>query len=119
MDRADQGETTLRVTSAEREQSRMNGMIGLAAFAVLAALWVAFGVALVVSQGSLDAVWAWLLGLPMALQVAVGLLLLPVVVGLWVWESGWPLALRLPLVAGLAIATLYVFFPRALLGGRV
>jgi hypothetical protein len=33
------------------------------------------------------------------------------VIGLWVWETSWPILLRLVLVAGLAWVTLYTFFP--------
>ena len=33
-------------------------------FAVFAILWIAFGVALVQSQGSLDAAWQWVRSLP-------------------------------------------------------
>jgi hypothetical protein len=31
--------------------------------------------------------------------------------GLWIWQTSWPLVLRLVLAGGLAWATLYVFFP--------
>lgn len=102
----------------ERKSSKMDGLVAILAFGIFAVLWVAFAIALVASQGSLDAAWAWLRGLPMIVQVPVGLLLLPVVAGLWVWESAWPLAARLVLVAGIAVANLYVFLPRSLFGGR-
>jgi hypothetical protein len=41
----------------------------------------------------------------------VGLLALPVVLGFLIWETSWPLLLRLPLVLGLAWVTLYTFYP--------
>ena len=44
----------------------------------------------------------------------VWLLFLPVVVGLWAWETTWPLVLRLIVVAGLAGWSVMLFLPRAL-----
>jgi hypothetical protein len=42
----------------------------------------------------------------------LGLLVLPVVVGLWIWETSRPLWLRLILVIGFGFATIYTFFPK-------
>lgn len=93
----------------------MNDVIAVLAFGVFAVLWVAFGYAIVASQGSLDDAWRWIRELPLAGQVVVGLLTLPVTIGLWVWETSWPLIVRLVLVAGIGIANLVVFFPRFLI----
>lgn len=106
-----------RVTGAK--DRKMDGLVAVSAFALFVVLWAAFVVALVVSQGSIDAVWEWLRGLPMVAQAVVGLALLPVVAGLWVWETGWPVAVRLIIVGGLAVATLYTFLPRSLFAGRM
>lgn len=97
----------------------MDGFVSVVAFGMFAVLWVAFGIALVVSQGSLDAAWEWLRGLPPIAQAVAGLLLLPVAAGLWAWESGLPLAARLVLVMGIAFVNLYTFLPRSLYGGRM
>jgi hypothetical protein len=103
----------------ERSRTRkMDGLIALVAFVVFAVAWAAFAAALVWSQGSLDAVWEWLRGLPLLAQAVVGLLMLPLVAGLWVWETGWPTVARLVVIGGLALATLYTFLPRSLFGGR-
>jgi hypothetical protein len=51
-------------------------------------------------------------------QGLVWLLFLPVVVALWIWETTWPIILRLILVAGLAGWSLMIFLPRALTGAR-
>ena len=51
-------------------------------------------------------------GMPFIFQAVIGLLVLPVVLGLWIWESSWPLWLRLILVLGLGWATIYTFFPK-------
>jgi hypothetical protein len=82
-------------------------------FLVFAAIWVAFGVALVASQGSLDQVWESIRELPVVLQVVLWVLLLPVMFGLWAWETSWPLVVRLVLVLGVAGWNLLVFLPRA------
>jgi ABC-type amino acid transport system permease subunit len=83
-------------------------------FAIFALLWVAFGVALIWSQGSLDATWQWVRSLPLIIQGVVWLLFLPVALGLWIWETTWPLVVRLVLVAGIAGWNLLVFLPKAL-----
>jgi hypothetical protein len=87
-------------------------------FAVFAMLWIGFGVALVWSQGSLDAAWTWMRSLPLLLQGVIWLLFLPVMVGLWIWETTWPMALRLALVLGVAGWNLLVLLPRALTTAR-
>jgi len=87
-------------------------------FGIFALLWVGFGVALVGSQGGLDAAWAWTRSLPLLLQGVVWLLFLPVMAGLWIWETTWPLALRLVLVLGVAGWNLLVLMPRALTVAR-
>ena len=82
-------------------------------FAVFAVLWVAFGAALVWSQGSLDATWATIRGLPLIVQIVAWLLFLPVLAGLWIWETTWPLLVRVFLIVALAGWNLLVLLPRA------
>lgn len=82
-------------------------------FAIFAILWIAFGAALIWSQGSLDAAWQWVRGLPLIVQGIVWLLFLPVMIGLWIWETTWPLILRLVVIVGIAGWNLIVFLPRA------
>ena len=99
--------------------SGIGNTVGFAAetgilFVAFALLWLAFGVAVVWSQGSLDATWAWVRSLPVVLQGFAWLLFLPVMAGLWIWESGWPTFVRLMLVLGIAGWNLLVFLPRAL-----
>jgi hypothetical protein len=83
---------------------------------VFAAMWLAFGAGLVWNQGGLDATWAWITSLPLLVQAVAWLLFLPVVAGLWIWETGWPLVLRLALVGGLAGWSLMIFLPRSTQG---
>ena len=92
----------------------MNDVFAVAAFGLFAILWVAFGYAIVAAQGSLDDAWRWISELPLAGQIVVGLLTLPVTIGLWIWETSWPLIVRLVLVAGIGTWNLVAFFPRFL-----
>lgn len=90
----------------------MNTIISFGSFGILSLLWLGFGAALLFNQALLDTVWQLFRGLPLILQGLFGLLLLPVVLGLWIWETSWPLWIRLILVIGLGWATLYTFFPK-------
>jgi hypothetical protein len=82
-------------------------------FLVFAVLWLAVGAGIVLSQGSVDAVWEQIGQLPLIVQAVAWLLLLPVMAGLWIWESSWPLVIRAVLVFGLAGWTLLVMLPRS------
>ena len=90
----------------------MNMVINIGAFVILSALWLGFAAALIFNQPILDTVWQSFRGLPWIAQGAVWLLVLPVTAGLWIWETNWPVWLRLLLVFGLGFATIYTFFPR-------
>ena len=82
-------------------------------FGVFLVLWVAFGAALVTSQGSLDQAWQTIRAFPLPLQIVVWVLFLPVMIGMWVWEaSGWNVVVRLVLVVSLAAWNLFMFLPR-------
>jgi hypothetical protein len=87
-------------------------LISYIAFAVLSLLWLGFGAALLFTPELLQAVWQVFRGWPWVAQLLITLLTLPVVLGLWFWQTSWPIWLRLILVIGLAWATLYTFFPR-------
>jgi hypothetical protein len=105
-------------TITETVASGLGNSIGWAAetgvlFVVFAVLWAAFVVALAISQGSVDAAWTWVRSLPWILQGIVWLLFLPVMAGVWIWETTWPVLLRLLLVGGLAFWNLIVLLPRA------
>jgi hypothetical protein len=83
-------------------------------FVVFAVIWAAFAVGVVASQGSVDQAWQAIRDLPLVVQIVVWVLFLPAMVGLWVWETTWPLIVRLVLVAGIAGWNLLVFLPKAL-----
>jgi ABC-type amino acid transport system permease subunit len=87
-------------------------------FAVFALIWIAIGASLIWSQGSIDQAWQTIRGLPLVIQAVVWLLFLPVMIGLWIWETTWPLVVRLILVIGIAGWNLLIFLPRALQAAR-
>ena len=82
-------------------------------FLVFAVIWAAFAIALIWSQGSLDQAWQTIRSWPLIGQIVAWILFLPVVFGLWVWETSWPLVVRLILVIGVAGWNLLIFLPRA------
>ena len=85
-------------------------------FVVFALLWVALGAGILLGHGGVEATWSWLRSLPLPVQGLVWLLFLPVALGLWVWESSWPLLVRAIVVMGIAGWNLLVFLPRAVNG---
>ncbi len=89
----------------------MNTIINITAFAILTLLWLSFAAAILFKRDLLDNGWQTFRRLPILVQLALTFLVLPVVVGLWIWHNRWPFWLRLILVAGLAWMTIYTFFP--------
>jgi hypothetical protein len=91
----------------------MSKMISFLAFIVLTILWVGFYIAMLANPGLLNAIWYTYRSYPFLIQVLAGILLLPLTLGLWVWESGWSFWTKIILVVGMGIATIYLFFPRS------
>lgn len=91
-------------------------LISIIAFSVLTLLWLGFGVALLLNRALLDRAWHHFRGWNIFIQLFVALLVLPVVLGLWIWQTRLPAWLRLVLVAGLAWMTEYTFLPHFLFG---
>jgi hypothetical protein len=83
-------------------------------FVIFGVIWIAFAAGLIFSQGSVDQAWQTIRGLPLIVQIGVWVLFLPVMIGLWVWETSWPLILRLVLVVGVAGWNLFMFLPKVL-----
>lgn len=98
-----------------RAATRMEQLFNVFVFVLFLVLWGLFAYALVANQGSLDALWEWSRSQHILVQIVIWLLVLPLAIGLWIWESGWPLLVRLALVASVGLFNLYLFFPRDLL----
>ena len=76
------------------------------AIVIFAMLWVGFATALVVNREWLDLLWNWVQALPSLAEIIVWVLFLPIMVGLWIWESPWPDLVRLLAFAGIVVWTL-------------
>ncbi len=76
------------------------------AIVIFAMLWVGFAIALVVNREWLDLLWNWVRSLPSVAEIIVWVLFLPIMVGLWIWESSWPAFVRLLACAGIVVWTL-------------
>ncbi len=76
------------------------------AIVIFAMLWVGFAIALVVNREWLDLLWNWVRALPSVAEIIVWVLFLPIMTGLWIWESSWPALVRLLAFAGIVVWTL-------------
>lgn len=83
-----------------------------ALLAVFAILWLAIGAAAVANPAGLDATSRAIGEWPLPVQAVGWLLFLPVMAGLWIWATDWPLVARIVLVVALAGWNLLVFIPR-------
>jgi hypothetical protein len=97
---------------ARRNAMSTNTLISFGSFAILSLLWLGFAAALIFNQTLLDGAWQALRGMPTIIQIVVWLLVLPITLALWIWEMPWPFWIRLLLIIGLGIATLYTFLPK-------
>jgi hypothetical protein len=82
-------------------------------FVIFAIMWIVFAAGLIISQGSVDQAWQSIRDLPLIVQIGVWVLFLPVMAGLWVWETSWPLVMRMAIVVALAGWNLLMFLPKA------
>jgi hypothetical protein len=83
---------------------------------IFVVLWIGFITALAVNRELLDVLWNWVQALPMAPKIIVWVLIFPIMVGLWIWESSWSALVQLVGFAGivawtlLAVSSLYKAF---------
>ncbi len=84
--------------------------------AIFLVLWVGFIVALVMNREWLDIIWNWVQGLPLVPKIIIWMIFLPIMVGLWIWESSWPTLGNLFGIAGmvgwtlLAVNSIFKYF---------
>ena len=84
--------------------------VGTYANLIFLVLWVGFITALVVNREWLDVLWNWAQALPIVPRIIVWVLFLPIMVGLWIWESNWPTLGRLVGLAGIVAWTLLAVY---------
>jgi hypothetical protein len=80
-------------------------VLGTYAVLIFAILWVGFAIALVVNREWLDLLWNWVRALPLVPEIILWVVFLPIMVGLWIWESSWPALVRLLASAGIVVWT--------------
>ena len=73
---------------------------------IFVVLWVGFIIALIVNREWLGELWVWVGALPTVLRIIVWVLILPIMVGLWIWESDWSTFGRVVGLAGIVGWTL-------------
>ena len=69
-------------------------------------LWAGFVLALVANREWLDEFWNWVQALPLVPRIIVWVLILPIMAGLWIWESPWSTPGRLAGLVGIVAWTL-------------
>jgi hypothetical protein len=79
-------------------------------FLWMVVMWAAFFVLLFADR--LDGIWEAVRDLPMLVEVVAWVVFLPWMLGTAVWTSAWPAALRVLLVACIAIGWTIVSIPR-------
>ena len=83
---------------------------------VFVILWVGFFIALAMNREWLGVLWNWAQALPLIPRIIVWVLFLPIMVGLWIWESSWPAFGRLAGLTSivgwtlLAVYSIYKYF---------
>lgn len=85
-------------------------VMGTYANVIFFVLWGGFIAALVVNREWLDVVWNWTQALSMIPRIIVWVLFLPIMVGLWIWESTWSVPGRWLGFAGIVAWTLLAVY---------
>jgi hypothetical protein len=85
-------------------------------FVWMTGLWVVFFV--LMSQGRLDDLAAWMRDLPLVVEILVWIVFFPQVLATAVWTSGWSEGLRTTLVVLFAAVWILVSIPRPRSGRR-
>jgi hypothetical protein len=99
------------VTDQARKKGAFEMAFNVAVFTLFTALWLAVAILIISRPSTLDQTWESFRNLPVIAQGVLAFLFLPVVAGVWVWETTWPFVIRLTLLAGVAWWNIYVFFP--------
>jgi len=97
---------TAGLTRSGRTPGPLDVVLGFFAGAVFLVMWIGFAIAMILDPAILDDAWEWLTGLPMPVSLVVWLLILPIGVGLWIWEGSWAPIVGALLAAGMVAWTI-------------
>ena len=84
----------------------MDMAFAVGAFAMFVIVWAGYAIALRGDRGFIDQSWEWLRSLPPPIQVTVWVVILPIAVGMWIFESEWPMTAGVLLGVGMIAWTL-------------
>ena len=93
-----------RVSVAQRTP-KSSRAFAIGVFAMFMVVWAGFAIALTGNHGFVDSAWQSLRDLPGPIQVAAWFAVLPIAVGMWAWESSWPILVGYLLVGGMVAWT--------------
>jgi hypothetical protein len=79
---------------------------------IAAALWAAFGIAALVRPSVLDVAWGEFCAVPFVLKIIAGVVLLPWIVALAIWQGAWPRCVRITTIVVVAATSTYLLVPR-------
>jgi hypothetical protein len=85
-------------------------VMSIYANAIFVILWVGFIIALIVDRAWLGQLWDWAQALPLVPKIIVWAVFLPVLVGLWIWQSSWSTFGQLLGLAGIIAWTLVAVY---------
>jgi hypothetical protein len=80
------------------------------AIVIFAILWIGFAIAIVANREWLDIIWNWVRALPAATEIIIWVFFLPIIVGLWIWESSWSTLVTVLAFAGIVVWTFLAVF---------
>ena len=76
-------------------------LMSIYAVGIFIILWAGFVILLFVNQEFLDEIWNTIQALPIGVRIPIWLLILPIMTGLWIWESGWSTPASIAALAGM------------------
>ena len=98
-------------TSPANNRWQLPRWAAVAIWSSFVAMWTLVGVLLVVSPDTVERLSSWVADQPEGFELAVWVLLLPVMIGIFVWSTSWALWVRLLVLAGCAAWTTIEFYP--------
>jgi hypothetical protein len=99
-----------RTATPVRTAKLNSRVVAISGFFICLVLWLAFAAGMVAGGGIIYGSWHWFRAQPLVAEGLIGLVLLPWAIGLAIWESRWPMLVRLLIVGGLVYVNLYSFF---------